>query len=144
MNLYFQTEEQKERFVRECTDDGRFTCHIKLGLELGFPPFACEVVGKNINLKDDVHEKYKDYGEHWLAHNDSVLNQELEERGYIKDTIGINYHGVQFGMERGTAKETYEWLLENMPVPSNLQTVVIVKDNFTFKKIEQYIQENEV
>ncbi|WP_460271820.1 hypothetical protein [Bacillus sp. NEAU-Y102] len=99
----------------------------KLGTVLGYPPFLSDIFNQSFCQKEGEKEKW----------------------------FGIQYHGYHFGAPGRLVIDSVNWMLENRPIPEELQTRVLViipsKENKKeskkvtfeeFKKIQESVVHN--
>ncbi|MGF2716342.1 hypothetical protein ACQUY5_29695 [Bacillus cereus] len=126
-NMFFQSEEQKEKFVKENMNGYFIKSRTRLGIELGYPPDACKVFGRNLRLTDVAEKEYfKLFNEKGYANHPWVEERAIE-LGFNENTTIIDYHGMRFNTPIDKIKESCIWMVDNRPVPENLQTQVMMK-----------------
>ncbi|PGT89913.1 hypothetical protein [Bacillus thuringiensis] len=123
---------KKSSYVSKRKDTGklRISSSVEdLGIALGFPPKACKQFEEMLSLEK--------------------VGQEEEFEKTLQQMFSVKYHGgYTFSTPKDSVIDNVEWMLENRPIPAEIQTCIIITEvlernalGTSVKKVEYLYQE---
>ncbi|PGF05227.1 hypothetical protein [Bacillus toyonensis] len=111
--LIFQNGEDLKQFILNSTfirvDKPIMDFDINdVGIALGYPPNAC------YRFKDNGMKEY-------------IAKAEGKEPRGVVELYPVDYHGIRFFSTLDLFKEDINWMLENRPVPTHLETGITIE-----------------